>query len=111
MATTGIDRVATLTNEGRADTGTHDVLHEKMADVPDERPIDYEKMEHQAIGVTRIETLWRHFGTNRVVLTSLACTIFREWQGQRSSDQSGVLRVHPGRKHDRLVRSRRRVVL
>ncbi len=80
MATTGVDRVATLTNEGRANTATHDVLHEKMADVPNERPIDYEKMEHQAIGVTRIETLWRHFGTNRVVLTSLACTIFCEWR-------------------------------
>lgn len=43
---------------------------------PSERPIDYQKMEEQQIGVTRIETLWRHFGTNRPILTSLGLTIF-----------------------------------
>lgn len=38
--------------------------------------IDYDKMEQQAIGVTRIETLWRHFGTNRPVLMALGLSIF-----------------------------------
>lgn len=51
-------------------------LNEKSRDVDGE--IDYEKMERQAIGVTRIETLWRHFGTNRPVLTALGLSIFRE---------------------------------
>ena len=41
-----------------------------------QRPIDYDKMEQQQIGVTRIETLWRHFGKNKPVLIALACTIF-----------------------------------
>lgn len=68
-----------------------------LPDAPEDRPIDYDKMEHQAIGVTRIETLWRHFGTNRVVLTSLACTIFRAFS--RSSNScllrpSGLLFLH-----------------
>lgn len=45
---------------------------------PAERLIDYEKMEHQQIGVTRIETLWRHFGSNRPVLIALGLTIFRK---------------------------------
>jgi hypothetical protein len=46
--------------------------------------IDYEKMGRQAIGVTRIETLWRHFGTNRPVLTALGLSIFREYLQSRS---------------------------
>jgi hypothetical protein len=41
-----------------------------------DEPIDYEKMEHQQIGVTRIETLWRHFGNNKPVLTALGASIF-----------------------------------
>jgi hypothetical protein len=40
--------------------------------------IDYEKMENQQIGVTRIETLWRHFGDNKHVLSALGLSIFRE---------------------------------
>ena len=40
--------------------------------------IDYEKMENQQIGVTRIETLWRHFGDNKPVLSALGLSIFRE---------------------------------
>lgn len=76
------------------DRGTHGVHHDNDAEAdverldeklgvdqlsPVDRPIDYEKMEHQQIGVTRIETLWRHFGTNRPILTSLGLTIFREY--------------------------------
>lgn len=77
MTVTGIDPTPTLPQDGRPRSHHSEAFdQEKLADVPEERPIDYEKMEHQAIGVTRIETLWRHFGTNRVVLTSLACTIF-----------------------------------
>jgi hypothetical protein len=39
--------------------------------------LDYEKMQRQQIGVTRIETLWRHFGNNKPVLTALGTSIFR----------------------------------
>jgi len=41
--------------------------------------IDYEKMENQQIGVTRIETLWRHFGDNKPVLSALGLSIFRKF--------------------------------
>lgn len=66
-----------------------------------EGKIDYEKMERQAIGVTRIETLWRHFGTNRPVLTALGLSIFRQYSNPRLRKRrltrytsSGLLRVY-----------------
>lgn len=58
---------------------------------PSERPIDYQKMEEQQIGVTRIETLWRHFGTNRPILTSLGLTIFREFVPPPSARRARTL--------------------
>ncbi|WWC65484.1 uncharacterized protein I303_108102 [Kwoniella dejecticola CBS 10117] len=38
--------------------------------------IDTEKIRHQQIGVTRIETLWRHFGNNKTVLSMLGVALF-----------------------------------
>jgi hypothetical protein len=56
---------------------TMDDTEKHLGPDPDDRPLDYDKMEHQQIGVTRIETLWRHFGKNRPVLTALGLSIFR----------------------------------
>jgi hypothetical protein len=83
----GLDTTHTLPSAPQADRhgadveratgqGEGDSLEDKGRDMNKDEPIDYEKMEHQQIGVTRIETLWRHFGNNKPVLTALGASIF-----------------------------------
>lgn len=84
--------VAASTQAVDVERGEHDKNKDKDEDSLEAKErdqhgsIDYEKMQHQAIGVTRIETLWRHFGTNRPVLTALGLSIFCKTRSSSSQD-------------------------
>jgi len=76
--------------------------------------IDYEKMENQQIGVTRIETLWRHFGDNKPVLTALGLSIFRKYLNllhQLLLKGSRLLCFHLGLEYHWGIRAFRRLIL